>query len=441
MIELALRIPIFIASPTDVKQERDIVEQEIARISKLSIEKRLLLEPIRWEKDARPGWGRPQDLLNPKVRGAELVIVILWSRMGSAASTRSDETGTMEEFRIASEYVGLGRSDDVFVYFRDTPPPSSASPHSMQRVGEFKESLHRSKSILTCDYADPNEFRETFRRHLEAWLERWSRIPEICEYALRQSAPAHHKSLTGENMLAIYHRVFDETQAPELSARLGRLAVNRYQRNGGPRASSLAISPDTLGDPSSWAIHASTQPEVVLNMLADAGQPVPPLRRESNDSVYFATPQWFYFFCAIGLIDAICRADMTAVALVPYVNPVHQVFSALAVTRRERIIEVLGMWLANRDGTTTSQPIVRNFSAYVLGMLGAIEAQDLLAEAAQYDEGSGVQLYCITSLGKLRARRHLALLAKLFFQVAEDYTRLVTAQAICRITGVARYEL
>lgn len=158
MVQLALRIPVFIASPPDVVDERNIIEKQIARVSRRCLERGLVLEPIRWETQARPGWGRPQDLLNQHVRRAELVVVILWSRLGSPADVHGTETGTAEEFRIAQQFVSSGASDDVFVYFRRFGPPESASIEAYDQVQQMRSRLHASKAILTWDYSNFRRF-------------------------------------------------------------------------------------------------------------------------------------------------------------------------------------------------------------------------------------------------------------------------------------------
>lgn len=74
-------------------------------------------------------------------------------------------------------------------------------------------------------------------------------------------------------------------------------------------------------------------------------------------------------------------------------------------------------------------------------MLGSLHAQDDLARAARDDRGQDVRLYCITSLGKLRSRRHLMLLVRLYREETDPRLRLTIGQAVCRIVGIAHYEL
>lgn len=74
-------------------------------------------------------------------------------------------------------------------------------------------------------------------------------------------------------------------------------------------------------------------------------------------------------------------------------------------------------------------------------MIGAHGAADQLAESLVEDDGTNVRLYCITSLGKLRSRRHLPLLRSAYHERQYLQEQEMIAKAICRIIGVGRFEL
>ena len=88
---------IFIASPSDVAQERELAREIIARVSKAQASRKIVLEARGWE-DVAPGLGRPQALINPEVKQADLLVGILWKRFGT--NTGVAESGTEEEFNI-----------------------------------------------------------------------------------------------------------------------------------------------------------------------------------------------------------------------------------------------------------------------------------------------------------------------------------------------------
>jgi hypothetical protein len=135
-------------------EERNIAETVIDELKEESARQRLLLQPFRWENQPH-GYGRPQTVLNRELRSAELTIVILWSKLGSVINGCS-ETGSQQELRIAGELVTEGRSDDVFVYFRNLRNhPTNGDPHEVERVRHFRENLEKTNNLLFSEYEDP----------------------------------------------------------------------------------------------------------------------------------------------------------------------------------------------------------------------------------------------------------------------------------------------
>ncbi len=86
------QIFIFIASPGDVTQARDIVRRAIERINRLVAKQAgFLFEPIGWE-DIPPGKAhRAQEVMNPYVDKAQIFIGILHQRFGTPTGRPGDE--------------------------------------------------------------------------------------------------------------------------------------------------------------------------------------------------------------------------------------------------------------------------------------------------------------------------------------------------------------
>src|SRR5689334_4112591 len=124
MAQIAVRLPVFLASPSDVAVERGIAEEEILRLGREVARHGLLLEPFRWEVDAQPGIGRPNEQTNRLLKMSELAVIIFWSSLGSASTVDGFVTGTVEELHLSWRQVSTGASDDLFVYFRDADPPA-----------------------------------------------------------------------------------------------------------------------------------------------------------------------------------------------------------------------------------------------------------------------------------------------------------------------------
>ena len=67
-------LKIFIASPFDVKLEREKAREEILGLRPLAHQHGYDLEPIGWETHATPGMGRSQELINHLVRECDFLI-------------------------------------------------------------------------------------------------------------------------------------------------------------------------------------------------------------------------------------------------------------------------------------------------------------------------------------------------------------------------------
>jgi hypothetical protein len=432
MAELALQLKIFVASSGDVAAEREAAFKEIQRLSERTARRRLLLQPFLWEHHARPAAGRPQGTINPYLAEAELTVAIFWSRVGS-------------ELRLALEQVASGSSDEVFVYFKTADPPPEASGVEVEACREFKRAIKTSRRLLAFEFDTLDQFQKLFSRHLESWTERWYDVPNICECTIAHSPPASISSIErGESRLTAIRASFDYEREVTLTEALGRIAVTSYQSLG-PTAVSKALDLKAAGlSNGDWRSLVDTNGNGVEHVLSrlsgrtfSGGRPL----REECKYVYFNNEEWFSFFRAAGLAAAVAEGRVDAVDRRPYPNAVHQYLQVLAQKNYPQVVAVLKRWLLNVENCTRGKPMARNFAAYVLGMIGASEAHCDLARAACEDQGIGVQMYCITSLGKLRARPQLPLLVNLYNDSPETETRLTIGQAICRMVGILRYEL
>ncbi len=169
------------------------------------------------------------------------------------------------------------------------------------------------------------------------------------------------------------------------------------------------------------------------------------IRQTKSGPVRFADAQWFYYFAAHGLLMAI-RDGVTAVmGRRPYINPIHRNLAALHLTApdetRTAMAKNLTNWLNGVPELLKDRPVIRNFAAYVLGMLDIKESIPDLAEAAKHDTGRHVRLYACMSLGRMEATEHADLLVECWQQTQDPSERLAIGQALCRMLGIAKYPL
>lgn len=99
-------IKIFLASPGDVIEEREKLAALTSEINDvlayLAPERGLKLELLRYEVDAYPDYGPPQDVVNRLIPDDfDIFVGIMWKRCGTP--TAGEESGTVEEYRRAVE--------------------------------------------------------------------------------------------------------------------------------------------------------------------------------------------------------------------------------------------------------------------------------------------------------------------------------------------------
>ncbi|HJQ27403.1 MAG TPA: SUMF1/EgtB/PvdO family nonheme iron enzyme [Blastocatellia bacterium] len=156
---------VFVASPGDVKPERERVPGIIQKVNRLAAHsKGIHLDSWLWDMDAIPAAGEPQALINPQLDKADIVVVILWTRMGTP--TARAESGTAEEFARAFERwqeTGLPR---IMAYACERPAylKTGDEIEQFKRVQEFR--LRHAGTILERTFITTEEFEDLLTEHL-----------------------------------------------------------------------------------------------------------------------------------------------------------------------------------------------------------------------------------------------------------------------------------
>lgn len=135
---------VFISSPSDVDQERDIVQEAIDQLNQVRGKKEgFQLTALRWERDVSSQIGdRPQEIINKQIGNKyDIFIGILCSRFGQ--KTKEYKSGTEEEFSIAyTRCIEDENKPEILFYFKD--PRKSNHPIDAEQlimVQEFKKKV------------------------------------------------------------------------------------------------------------------------------------------------------------------------------------------------------------------------------------------------------------------------------------------------------------
>lgn len=168
-------LTVFLASPSDVSDERNRLEEIVVEWNRAWARNLgLRLELLRWEHDAYPGAGAdPQDVINRQIpNDYDLFIGLMWSRFGAATARAG--SGTAEEFDRALARFKTSPADvSLFFYFKDTPiPPSEIDPAQLQQVQKFKVSLGK-EGLLYWNFADTDQFGKLVTLHLTKHVQSW----------------------------------------------------------------------------------------------------------------------------------------------------------------------------------------------------------------------------------------------------------------------------
>jgi formylglycine-generating enzyme required for sulfatase activity len=156
---------LFVASPGDVRAERECVLGVVERVNKLiGQELGVHLEPWLWDLDAAPDAGGPQDVINPDLDQADIVVVILWNRMGTP-TTRA-QSGTAEEFNRALARWEQTGSPRVMVYYCERPARLNTLQEMQQAmmVRSFRE--QNAQRVLAQTFETTDEFENRLLENL-----------------------------------------------------------------------------------------------------------------------------------------------------------------------------------------------------------------------------------------------------------------------------------
>jgi len=174
---LVARLRIFVASPSDVQEERKALGTVVDELNRtIGREKDVMLDLVRWETDIVPDMGPPQEVINrqiEKIGPYDIFVGIMWRRFGTP--TEHAASGTQEEFQLAYEsYSKTGRPRIMF-YFKQAAAMFTTVHEAEQvvRVLTFRDELGK-KGLYTI-YNTVFDFERYVREHLT------KRIGELLE--------------------------------------------------------------------------------------------------------------------------------------------------------------------------------------------------------------------------------------------------------------------
>ena len=159
------KVRIFVSSPGDVAKERECIARVCEELNKSVADAQgIVLEVLRWETDAVPGVGRPQDIINRDVDRADIMIGILWARFGTP--TGSAGSGTEEEFNVAYDSWSRSGRPKILFYFKKMAIAFDSRDQldQVSKVLNFRDRL--AKELLYSEFVSLDDFEAKIRKHI-----------------------------------------------------------------------------------------------------------------------------------------------------------------------------------------------------------------------------------------------------------------------------------
>ncbi len=167
-------LKVFVASPSDVVDERETLKQVIDELNKmLGARSNLRLELVQWQTDSYPSIGKdPQSVINEQIGDDyDIFVGILWKRFGTP--TGRAESGTAEEFERAYQRAReKPNSIKVMFYFNESPVSLTEleAIEQYKKVISFRKSI-REQGVYDWSYKKPEDFTSLVRLHLGRVME------------------------------------------------------------------------------------------------------------------------------------------------------------------------------------------------------------------------------------------------------------------------------
>ncbi|MFO0819020.1 MAG: SUMF1/EgtB/PvdO family nonheme iron enzyme [Pirellulales bacterium] len=163
-------IRVFVSSPGDVQNEREVLSSVVEGINTTDGQYRgFRLELFRWEKNTAPLVGpKPQPAVDAQTPPYDIYLGIMSVRFGTPTDTA--DSGTEEEFNAAlDKWQALGEPWIMF-YFNDAPNPKEVRRQLAQytKVCEFRETLE--KQGLVAGYEEVEGGDSAFRTKVDLHL-------------------------------------------------------------------------------------------------------------------------------------------------------------------------------------------------------------------------------------------------------------------------------
>jgi len=187
-------LSVFVASPDDVAEERDCIEDTVKELNNVWSKKlQISLELIKWESHTHPGISEDsQAVISEQIEDDyDIFVGLMWAKYGTP--TKSSRSGTEEEFNNAlKRWKENPNQIRILFYFKEAPvDPYKIDPDQLNLIKEFRKRIGK-EGVLYRNFKNLDEFTQLVRIHLskvvQEWGTKWGDIKEKGS-KIKQSTP------------------------------------------------------------------------------------------------------------------------------------------------------------------------------------------------------------------------------------------------------------
>lgn len=154
---------IFLASPGDVKAEREMIfalKEDLDLL--IGKDKNIKFEIVNWERNSYPGKGTDaQEVINEQINDEyDVFIGIFWQRFGTPTSRY--ESGTLEEYENAKKkYENDKENTHIMMYFKTEGNHNiyDIDLEQLKKVKDFKVRISKEDGILYSEFEKTEDLK------------------------------------------------------------------------------------------------------------------------------------------------------------------------------------------------------------------------------------------------------------------------------------------
>ncbi|MEI2578554.1 hypothetical protein [Scytonema sp. PRP1] len=299
------KLKIFLASPGDVRTERNHVVKVVEEINRtVAPDKGVTLEVIRSE-NAFPGYGQDgQAIINSqigKMSDYVLFIGIMWNRVGTP--TKRAISGTIEEFQRARRTFNRIGQPDIWFYFREMTKglKKKTDLEQQEKVKKFKNRYSKNGYGLFREYKTPSEFRDKLREHIIFWLNQRSKK------RVRKSSVSSKTSTRSSTKKSSARKLQSSDNPEQVSSTSSLATKKRVSTNKKSTTKSKPNTSKSISDSGAWvllndylfetqSVESLANQNLVLNIPVGNAEQEANLRNLQSNSQHYNRRQIIYAY-------------------------------------------------------------------------------------------------------------------------------------------------